>query len=120
MWNKVQLEANIFYLTKIFSAPSYHSAMATRQLLEELTQMPVMVDLASDFLDRHTPIFRSAACVFTLFRSSPVIFRDDACFFISQSGETADTLAALRYCRDKDRAVKEPSRSFTVRGEGTY
>ena len=32
--------------------------MATRQLLEELTQMPVMVDLASDFLDRHTPIFR--------------------------------------------------------------
>ena len=45
-------------MTKIFSAPSYHSAMATRQLLEELTQMPVMVDLASDFLDRHTPIFR--------------------------------------------------------------
>ena len=63
---------------------SYHSAIATRQLLEELTQMPVMVDLASDFLDRSTPIFR-----------------DDACFFISQSGETADTLAALRYCKDR-------------------
>jgi len=62
--------------------------MATRQLLEELTQMPVMVDLASDFLDRHTPIFR-----------------DHACFFISQSGETADTLAALRYCRDKGALV---------------
>ena len=58
MRNQVQNEANIFYLTQIFSVPSYHSAMATRQLLEELTQMPVMVDLASDFLDRHTPIFR--------------------------------------------------------------
>lgn len=49
---------------------SYHSAIATRQLLEELTELPVMVDLASDFLDRNTPIFR-----------------DDVCFFISQSGK---------------------------------
>ncbi|XP_076346613.1 glutamine--fructose-6-phosphate aminotransferase [isomerizing] 2-like isoform X2 [Tachypleus tridentatus] len=61
---------------------SYHSAIATRQILEELTELPVMVELASDFLDRNTPIFR-----------------DDVCFFISQSGETADTLMALRYCR---------------------
>ena len=29
-----------------------------RQLLEELTELPVMVDLASDFLDRNTPVFR--------------------------------------------------------------
>lgn len=43
--------------------------MQTRQLLEELTELPVMVDLASDFLDRNTPVFR-----------------DDVCFFISQSG----------------------------------
>lgn len=63
---------------------SYHSAVATRQLLEELTELPVMVELASDFLDRNTPIFR-----------------DDVCFFISQSGETADTLMALRYCKSR-------------------
>jgi glucosamine--fructose-6-phosphate aminotransferase (isomerizing) len=63
---------------------SYNSALATRQLLEELTQLPVMLDLASDFLDRTTPIFR-----------------DDVCFFISQSGETADTLNALRYCKER-------------------
>ena len=49
---------------------SYHSAVATRQLLEELTELPVMVELASDFLDRNTPVFR-----------------DDVCFFISQSGD---------------------------------
>jgi glutamine---fructose-6-phosphate transaminase (isomerizing) len=63
---------------------SYHSAVATRQMLEELTELPVMVELASDFLDRNTPIFR-----------------DDVCFFISQSGETADTLMALRYCKQR-------------------
>uniref|UniRef100_A0A8C5KMH3 glutamine--fructose-6-phosphate transaminase (isomerizing) n=1 Tax=Jaculus jaculus TaxID=51337 RepID=A0A8C5KMH3_JACJA len=63
---------------------SYHAAVATRQVLEELTELPVMVELASDFLDRNTPVFR-----------------DDVCFFISQSGETADTLLALRYCKDR-------------------
>jgi len=63
---------------------SYHSAVATRQLLEELTELPVVVELASDFLDRATPIFR-----------------DDVCFFISQSGETADTILALRYCKSR-------------------
>ncbi|XP_069754641.1 glutamine--fructose-6-phosphate aminotransferase [isomerizing] 2-like isoform X2 [Narcine bancroftii] len=62
---------------------SYHAAVATRQALEELTELPVMVELASDFLDRSTPVFR-----------------DDVCFFISQSGETADSLMALRYCKD--------------------
>lgn len=44
--------------------------LQTRQVLEELTELPVMVELASDFLDRNTPVFR-----------------DDVCFFISQSGK---------------------------------
>ncbi|XP_072881397.1 glutamine--fructose-6-phosphate aminotransferase [isomerizing] 1-like isoform X2 [Hemitrygon akajei] len=63
---------------------SYHSGLATRQILEELTELPVMVELSSDFLDRSTPVFR-----------------DDVCFFLSQSGETADTLMALRYCKGR-------------------
>merc|ERR1711902_356770 len=71
-------------LLMIACGTSYHSAVASRQLLEELTELPVMVDLASDFLDRSTPIFR-----------------DDVCFFISQSEETADTLGALRYCKSR-------------------
>ncbi|XP_050689455.1 glutamine--fructose-6-phosphate aminotransferase [isomerizing] 2-like isoform X2 [Eriocheir sinensis] len=71
-------------LLLIACGTSYHSTIATRQLLEELTELPVMVDLASDFLDRNTPIFR-----------------DDVCFFVSQSGETADTLLALRYCKTR-------------------
>ena len=60
---------------------SYHSCMATRNAFEELTELPISVELASDFLDRRPPIFR-----------------DDVCVFVSQSGETADSLLALRYC----------------------
>ncbi|KIM71234.1 hypothetical protein PILCRDRAFT_758739 [Piloderma croceum F 1598] len=63
---------------------SYHSCLATRSIFEELTEIPVSIELASDFLDRKTPIFR-----------------DDVCVFVSQSGETADTLLALRYCLER-------------------
>jgi len=63
---------------------SYHSCLATRAIFEELTEIPVGVELASDFLDRKTPIFR-----------------DDVVVFLSQSGETADTILALRYCMDR-------------------
>ncbi|KAH7696854.1 Protein F22B3.4, partial [Aphelenchoides avenae] len=71
-------------LIMIACGTSYNSAIACRQLMEELTELPVILELASDFLDRQTPIFR-----------------DDVCFFISQSGETADTLNALRYCKPR-------------------
>lgn len=60
---------------------SYHSCMAVRAVFEELTNLPVTMELASDFVDRQSPLFR-----------------DDCCVFVSQSGETADSLAALKYC----------------------
>ena len=63
---------------------SYHSCVATRAVFEELTEIPVSCELSSDFLDRKSPIFR-----------------DDVCVFVSQSGETADTILALRYCLDR-------------------
>jgi len=63
---------------------SYHSCLATRSLFEELTEIPINLELASDFLDRKCPIFR-----------------DDVCVFVSQSGETADTILALRYCTER-------------------
>ncbi|KAF9235520.1 hypothetical protein BU15DRAFT_64782 [Melanogaster broomeanus] len=43
---------------------SYHSALATRAIFKELTKIPVSVELASDFLDRKTPIFHDDVCVF--------------------------------------------------------
>ncbi|CAO3617269.1 unnamed protein product [Cunninghamella blakesleeana] len=64
---------------------SYHSCLATRSIIEELTEIPTQIDLASDFLDRQSPIFR-----------------DDVCIFVSQSGETADTILALRYCLKRE------------------
>ncbi|KAI8835813.1 hypothetical protein BJ741DRAFT_607017 [Chytriomyces cf. hyalinus JEL632] len=63
---------------------SFHSCLATRAIFEELTEIPCQAELASDFLDRKTPIFR-----------------DDVCVFVSQSGETADTILALRYCLER-------------------
>ena len=63
---------------------SYHSCMAVRGCFEELTELPISVELASDFLDRQAPVFR-----------------DDTCVFVSQSGETADSLMALRYCLER-------------------
>lgn len=63
---------------------SYHSCLATRSIFEELTEIPVSVELASDFLDRRSPVFR-----------------DDTCVFVSQSGETADSILALHYCLER-------------------
>ncbi|CAF4985140.1 unnamed protein product, partial [Rotaria magnacalcarata] len=62
----------------------YHSAVATRQLLEELSELPVMVELASDFLDRNTPVFRDDKNNFY----KPIV--------LLILGETADTILALR------------------------
>ena len=59
---------------------SYHSALAMRTLIEEMTELPVVIELSSDFLDRRTPIFR-----------------DDVCFFISQSGEYCGTCWSVCY-----------------------
>lgn len=63
---------------------SYHACLAARKTLEEFANMPVVVELAGDFMDREAPVFR-----------------DDTCVFVSQSGETADTLRALDYAKAK-------------------
>lgn len=63
---------------------SLNSCLAVRPLFDELLQLPISVENASDFLDRR-----------------PHVFRDDVCIFVSQSGETADTLRALEYCQAK-------------------
>lgn len=71
-------------LTMIACGTSYHSCLATRAIFEELSEIPVTIELASDFLDRRSPVFR-----------------DDVCVFVSQSGETADTMLALNYCIER-------------------
>lgn len=84
LYNYIQTISRSRRLLFIACGTSYNSAIASRQFIEEATDIPVVVEVASDFVDRKCPIFR-----------------DDVCFFISQSGETADTLSALRYCKQK-------------------
>ncbi|GJM88092.1 hypothetical protein PR202_ga04117 [Eleusine coracana subsp. coracana] len=59
---------------------SYNAALAARPFVEELTDIPVTMEVASDLLDRQGPIYR-----------------EDTAVLVSQSGETADTLLALDY-----------------------
>ncbi|MGV8087290.1 MAG: glutamine--fructose-6-phosphate transaminase (isomerizing) [Candidatus Woesearchaeota archaeon] len=58
---------------------SWHSGLIGKYFIEELTRIPVEVDYASEFRYRN-----------------PVLTKNDLVIVISQSGETADTLAALR------------------------
>lgn len=75
-------------LILIGAASSYHIAVATRQILEELVELPVFVESASDFVDREVPIFRN-----------------DVCIFISQSGYTRSITEACKYCRKRDALI---------------
>jgi len=61
---------------------SYHAGLVARYQLEELAGIPCMVEVASEYRYRH-----------------PVVPEDTLFVAISQSGETADTLAALRHAR---------------------
>lgn len=61
-----------------------HAAMVTEHMIERFARMPVECDYASEFRYRNSPLFRN-----TLF------------FVMSQSGETIDTLAALREAKRK-------------------
>ena len=61
-----------------------HAAMVGEYLIEQLATIPVEVEFASEFRHRNTPMTR-----------------DTLVFAISQSGETADTLGALRESRRK-------------------
>ena len=61
---------------------SWHAGLIGKYIIEELTRVPVEVDYSSEFRYRN-----------------PVIFDDDVVIAISQSGETADTLAAIEQAR---------------------
>ena len=63
---------------------SWHAALVGEYMLEHYARIPVEVEYASEFRYRN-----------------PVLSGDDSIFFISQSGETADTLAAMREAKNK-------------------
>lgn len=63
---------------------SWHSALIGKYFIEEAAQIPVEVEYASEFRYRN-----------------PVIYPDDVVIAVSQSGETADTLAAIQLAEQK-------------------
>jgi glucosamine--fructose-6-phosphate aminotransferase (isomerizing) len=67
---------------------SLHAGLIGEYLIEEFARIPVEVDYASEFRYRN-----------------PIISSDDVVIVISQSGETADTLAALRLAKEKGAMV---------------
>jgi glutamine---fructose-6-phosphate transaminase (isomerizing) len=74
---KIMMNARRFIITAC--GTSWHAALVGKYMLEQYARVPVDVEYASEFRYR-----------------DPVLFPDDAVFLISQSGETADTSAALK------------------------
>ena len=60
---------------------AYYACYVAKYWIEKLAKIPVEIDIASEFRYREPPIEHATVAI-----------------FVSQSGETADTLAALRYC----------------------
>ncbi|MBS4033784.1 MAG: glutamine--fructose-6-phosphate transaminase (isomerizing) [Ignavibacterium sp.] len=67
---------------------SWHSGLVGEYMIEQFCRIPTEVEYASEFRYRN-----------------PIVSKDDAIFFVSQSGETADTLAALREAKMKGALV---------------
>jgi len=67
---------------------SWHAGLVGEYLFEEFARIPVEVEYASEFRYRN-----------------PIIYKDDVILAISQSGETADTLAAIKLAKDAGATV---------------
>jgi len=80
------LEAKRFIL--VGCGTSWHAGLVGEYMLEQIARIPTEVEYASEFRYRN-----------------PIVTKDDVVFLISQSGETADTLAALREAKKKGATV---------------
>ena len=71
-------------ITMVACGTAFYACLAAKYWFEQLARLPVEVDIASEFRYREPPVPEGTLAI-----------------FLSQSGETADTLAALRYLEDK-------------------
>tara|TARA_B100000953_G_scaffold5922_1_gene5252 strand:+ start:512 stop:2341 length:1830 start_codon:yes stop_codon:yes gene_type:complete len=74
--------SNLKNITLVACGSSYYSGLVAREWFEKFTRIKVDVEIASEFRYREAPMDSSGLTI-----------------FISQSGETADTLAALKHCK---------------------
>jgi glucosamine--fructose-6-phosphate aminotransferase (isomerizing) len=75
-------------VTIVACGTSYYAAMVAKYWFEQFARVPVDLDFASEFRYR-----------------DPVLEKGGLALFISQSGETADTLAALRHCKANGQVI---------------
>jgi glutamine---fructose-6-phosphate transaminase (isomerizing) len=75
-------------LTMVACGTASYATLVGKYWFEKLARMPVEIDVASEFRYREAPMPRGGLAL-----------------FVSQSGETADTLAALRYCKDQGQHI---------------
>jgi glucosamine--fructose-6-phosphate aminotransferase (isomerizing) len=80
--------AKVSKVTIIACGTSFHSGMIAKYWLERFARVPVECDIASEFRYR-----------------APAMPEGGVAVFISQSGETADTLAALRYSKSQGQKI---------------
>ncbi|MGY5810094.1 glutamine--fructose-6-phosphate transaminase (isomerizing) [Rhizobium sp. LEGMi198b] len=97
--------ANVQSLAISACGTAYLAGLIGKYWFERYARLPVEIDVASEFRYREIPFSPQAAAL-----------------FISQSGETADTLACLRYCKEhglKTGAVVNTPESTIARESGT-
>jgi glucosamine--fructose-6-phosphate aminotransferase (isomerizing) len=75
-------------LTMVACGTASYATLVAKYWFERLARMSVEIDVASEFRYREAPMPRGGLAL-----------------FVSQSGETADTLAALRYCKDQGQHI---------------
>ncbi|MGD1870761.1 MAG: glutamine--fructose-6-phosphate transaminase (isomerizing) [Neomegalonema sp.] len=75
-------------LNLVACGTAFYACEIAKYWFEDLARLPVETDIASEFRYRNPPLSPNGAAV-----------------FVSQSGETADTLAALRYCKAADQKI---------------
>ena len=75
-------------VTIVACGTSFYAGMVAKYWFEQFARVPVDIDVASEFRYRE-----------------PVLEEGGLALFISQSGETADTLAALRHCKENGQTI---------------
>jgi glucosamine--fructose-6-phosphate aminotransferase (isomerizing) len=80
--------ANISRLSLSACGTAFYACVVAKYWFERWAKLPVDVDIASEFRYREIAMEKGGAAL-----------------FVSQSGETADTLASLRYCREQNQHV---------------
>jgi glucosamine--fructose-6-phosphate aminotransferase (isomerizing) len=80
--------ADVPRITIVACGTSFYAGMVAKYWLEQFARVPVELDIASEFRYRQ-----------------PVLEEGGLALFISQSGETADTLAALRHAREQGQKI---------------